>query len=267
MWMLFLVPWLGLQDSKPEQKLDVENTKYLLFDSSRGLTLKILNDGKVELSVREEPKEGAPRSMKTFSAPSAAEFRARYPELVKKYDLGRHLGGGRALSQDEFEKWWKALGKAPGLPVPGLGSPLDPEFRKNLEEELNRLKDLRRQFRFPGDDSAPPETPPGQSPVPGGRELGVKVQDVGDTLRDQLSLPEDEGVLVTEVKPGSVAERSGIKEHDILLKLEGSRISDRWQFRADILAALGKPAFDLEIVRGGKRETVRVKTSVHKKDE
>jgi serine protease Do len=89
---------------------------------------------------------------------------------------------------------------------------------------------------------------------------------VGETLRDQLGLRENEGVLVTEVKPGTVAEKAGVKEHDILLKLEGKAVTDRWQFRADILTALGKPEFEVELLRGGKRQTVKVKTSV-KKDE
>ena len=73
-------------------------------------------------------------------------------------------------------------------------------------------------------------------------------------------------MLVTEVKAGSAAEKAGLKEHDILLKLEGKPVTDRWQFRADVLTALGKPEFALEVLRAGKRETVTVKTSA-KKDE
>jgi serine protease Do len=89
---------------------------------------------------------------------------------------------------------------------------------------------------------------------------------VSETLRDQLSLKENEGVLVAEVKAGSIAEKSGLKEHDILLKLEGKTVSDRWQFRADVQTSLGKPEFEMELLRAGKRETVKVKTAV-KKDE
>ena len=109
-----------------------------------------------------------------------------------------------------------------------------------------------------------PDPAPRQAPIPGGRELGLKVQDVGETLRDQLSLKENEGVLVTEVKPGSPAEQAGLQEHDILLKLEGKAVTDRWQFRANVLSALGKPEFDLEILRAGKKSTVKVKPAVRK---
>lgn len=254
MWTALFLSMALAQDSKPDQKLDVENTKLLVFDASRGFTLKVLSDGKIEFTVREEDKESGKKSEKSYTAPSAAEFQSRHPELMRKYDLGRHLGGsgGKGLAQEDFDQWWKGLRR---------GAPPGEEFQKLLEEELGRL---RRPFRFP--EQPLPETPPRQVPLPAGRELGVKVQDVGETLRDQLSLKENEGVLVTEVKPGSVAEKAGLKEHDLLLRLEGKTITDRWQFRADVLAALGRPELELELLRGGKREVVKVRTTA-KKDE
>ena len=48
MLTLLLLSMLAPQDSKVERKLDLENTKLLVFDSARDMTLKILNDGKVE---------------------------------------------------------------------------------------------------------------------------------------------------------------------------------------------------------------------------
>jgi len=245
----------------PQEKLDVENTKLLVFDSAKGITLRIQNDGKVELTVREEDKDTGKKTSKSYAAVSAAEFRQKHPDLMKKYELGRYLGGdAKPVSPEDFDKWWQGLKKGmPDLgPLPGLDQPFDEDLQKYLEEQMGRL---RRPFR-----QQPADPAPRQSPIPGGREFGLKVQEVGETLRDQLALKENEGVLVTEVKPGSIAEKSGIKEHDILLKLGGKAVTDRWQFRADVLSALGKPEFDVELLRGGKRQTVKVKTSV-KKDE
>ena len=248
-----------------QDKLDVENTKLLVYDSAKGITLKVQNDGKVELTVREEDKDSGKKTSKTFTAASGTEFRQKHPELVKKYELGRYLGGdGKPMTSDDFEQWWQKLKKGmPDLgPVPGLDQPFDEDLQKYLEEQLGRM---RRPFRQV--PPAPrPEAPPGQAPIPGGRELGVKVQEVGETLRDQLGLKENEGVLVTELKSGSIADKAGLKEHDILLKLDGKAVTDRWQFRADILTALGRPELELEVLRAGKRQTVKVKTSV-KKDE
>lgn len=247
----------------PEQKLDTENTKLLVFDSARGLTLRVLNDGKVELTLKEEDKESGKKTTKTYAAASAEEFRAKHPDLVKKYDLEKQLGlkPKGVVTQDEFDEWWKKLKKGtPGLgPIPGLDQPFDEDLQKFMEEQKELLERLRRPIR-PG---APEETPR-QAPQPGGREFGVRVETVSEILRDQLSLKENEGVLVAEVKAGSVAEKAGVKEHDIFLKLEGKPLADRFQFRADILTALGKPEFEIELLRSGKRETLKVKTGARK---
>ncbi|HZE95413.1 MAG TPA: PDZ domain-containing protein [Planctomycetota bacterium] len=245
----------------PEQKLDTENTKLLIYDSAKGITLQVRNDGRVELIVKEEDKETGKKVPKTYSAATADEFRTKHPALVKKYDLDRFLGKPKGVAQDEFDEWWQQLKKGvPGLgPIPGLDQPMDEELRKFMEEQGDLFGRLRRMPRAPGQ-----EQPPRQQPQPGGRELGVRAETVSEILRDQLSLQENEGVLVTEVKPGSVAEKSGLKEHDILLKLEGRPITDRFQFRADVLTSLGKPEFSVELLRAGKRETVKVKTGARK---
>jgi hypothetical protein len=258
--MLALVLLSVLQ--APDQKLDTENTKLLVFDSAKGYTLKVHNDGKVELTFKEEDRESGKKLTKTATEASAEEFRTKHADLVRKFDLDKHLGGRpKVLNQDEFDEWWKQLKKGmPGLgPVPGLDQPFDEDLQKFMEEQRELFGRLRRPLR-PG----APETPPQQAPVPGGRELGVRVETVSETLRDQLSLKENEGVLVSEVKPGSLAEKSGLKEHDILLRLEGKTIADRWQFRADVLTSLGKPEFDIELLRAGKRQTVKVRTSPRK---
>src|SRR5262245_42798804 len=125
--MLALLLLFSLQEP---QKLDVENTKLLVFDSAKGITLKIQTDGKVELTIRETDKDGK-KTSKTVTEPSAAEFRTKHADLVKKYDLGRHLGQeNRAMPQDEFDEWWKQLRRGiPGVgPVPGLDQPFDEDL-------------------------------------------------------------------------------------------------------------------------------------------
>jgi hypothetical protein len=246
----------------PDQKLDTENTKLLVFDSAKGITLKVRDDGRVELTFKEEDKDTGKKQTKTVTEASAEEFRAKHADLVKRYELDKHLAGRpRGVNAEEFDEWWKQLKKGlPGLgPVPGLDQPFDEDLQKFMEEQRELYGRLHRPLR-PG----APETPPQQAPVPGGRELGVRVEPVSETLRDQLSLKENEGVLVSEVKPGSIAEKSGLKEHDILLTLEGKGIADRWQFRADVLSSLGKSEFQVELLRAGKRQTLKVRTSPRK---
>src|SRR5579862_8317559 len=131
----------------PEQRFDPETTKLLVFDASRGMTLRIQTDGKVELTVKEEDKETGTKGSRTLSEASAEEFRAKHPELVKKYELDRYLGGKtKGVSQDEFDEWWKQLRKGmPGLgPVPGLDQPFDEDVQKFLEEQRELFGRLRR---------------------------------------------------------------------------------------------------------------------------
>ncbi|MBV8881830.1 MAG: PDZ domain-containing protein [Planctomycetaceae bacterium] len=260
MLALMLISLLQTAEPKP----DLENTKLLIFDSARGYMLQVWNSGRVDLTVKEDDKDGKKVS-RVYFASSAEDFRAHHPELVKKYDLEKPLGlkPKAGVSQDEFDEWWNKLKKGtPGLgPVPGLDQPFDEDLQRFLEEQRELFGRLRRPLL-----QRTPETAPRQAPQPGGREFGVRVEAVSEILRDQLSLKENEGVLVAEVRPGSVAEKAGVKEHDILLKLEGKPVGDRFQFRADVLTSLGKPEFSLELLRAGKRETIQVKTGM-KKDE
>src|SRR6185295_8105318 len=132
--LLFLLPLLQAQG----EKLDTENTKLLIYDSVKGITLQVRNDGKVELTVKEEDKESGKKVAKTYKADSAADFRKIHAEQVKKYDLDRHLGGKpKGVSSDEFDEWWQQLKKGmPGLgPVPGLDQPFDEDLQKLLEEQ------------------------------------------------------------------------------------------------------------------------------------
>lgn len=55
--------------------------------------------------------------------------------------------------------------------------------------------------------------------------LGVTVQPVSPALADQLNLPQDVGLLVTEVYKDTPAEKVGIKVNDVLLKIDGAQIT------------------------------------------
>ena len=243
--MLLLWALLSVQD-----KPDLSKTKLFVYDGEKGLTLRVKDDGKVELTVKDD---------KSYSAESAEDFEKKFPEVVKKHGLRKYLGSKGVVARDEFDTWWEELKKGRKFvpELPEFGNPLDEDTEKWLEDVL---KGVRK--RVPLLPPAPKEP----APAPSGKEFGVKIESVGETLRDQLSLKEGEGVLVGEVKPGSVADKSGVKQHDIILKLDGKAVADKWEFRKDLLKALDKPEFDLEILRGGKKETLKAKTGVKREE-
>jgi membrane-associated protease RseP (regulator of RpoE activity) len=151
----------------------------------------------------------------------------------------------------------------PEMPAVPRFDPFDADVEKWMEEQRKYMEDLRRRFRGPAAPVPPPPAAP-PAPVPSGPEFGVKVDPVEETLRDQLSLKAGEGVMVGEVKPGSLADKAGLKKHDIILKLDGSPVGDTWGFRKDVLKALERPEFELGILRGGKPETLKVKPGARK---
>ncbi|MCX8029190.1 MAG: Do family serine endopeptidase [Brevinematales bacterium] len=55
--------------------------------------------------------------------------------------------------------------------------------------------------------------------------IGVSISELDEETRKQLNLPSDVGVLVSRVEPGSPAEREGIKQGDIIVEVDGKKIS------------------------------------------
>jgi len=247
-----------------QDKPDLEKTKLYVYDSTKGMTLKVMKEGAVELTVTEEDPDTGKKSSRTLSAPSLEEFRKKNPEVVRKYEIDRYTGARRSVVPDDFDQLFRDFRRGlPEMPAIPRLDPFEGDLDKWMEEQRRYMEDLRKRFRRPAEPAPaplpapPPAAPPAPAPVV--PEFGVKVEPVEDTLRDQLSLKEGEGVMVGEVKPGSAAEKSGLKKHDIILKLDGKAVGDTWSFRKDVLKALEQPEFDVEILRAGKRETLKAK--------
>ena len=63
------------------------------------------------------------------------------------------------------------------------------------------------------------------SELPRGGFFGTKVMPVSDEVRERFKLEEGAGALIEQVIPGSTAEAAGFKAGDILLALNGAKIS------------------------------------------
>lgn len=89
--------------------------------------------------------------------------------------------------------------------------------------------------------------------------LGVIIQDIDDELAKSFDLKNSEGVLVAEVSPDSPADSGGLKQGDVILRLDGEVVSDVGDLRNKI--ALTSPGTNMtfEILRNGKKKTLRIK--------
>lgn len=85
---------------------------------------------------------------------------------------------------------------------------------------------------------------------PGG--LGLTVSELDSDIARQLDLENEEGVLITRVKPGSTAEEAGLQRGDVVLEINRQPIRSVDDFRAQV--AKGKPGSTLLFLiyrRGG----------------
>jgi serine protease Do len=91
--------------------------------------------------------------------------------------------------------------------------------------------------------------------------LGVTIQDVDDmdpALVSAMRLPASQGVLVTDLEPGSPAEVAGVLRGDFIELFDGERLTSTAQLR-NLVATRGADAdVTLTVVRGGERRTVTV---------
>lgn len=87
---------------------------------------------------------------------------------------------------------------------------------------------------------------------------GVGTSEVSTALTSHLKLPAGMGLMVDWVEPGSPADRAGLKQYDILLKMNDQKLVNPEQFRT--LVRLKKPSDDakLELIRQGQPTTANV---------
>jgi membrane-associated protease RseP (regulator of RpoE activity) len=88
--------------------------------------------------------------------------------------------------------------------------------------------------------------------------MGASLQSPSATIVDQLNLPEKQGVVLQEVKPDSAAAKAGLKNHDILLELDGKPVpSDLDDFHKMLKGIKPDTAVDAVVLRKGKKETIK----------
>jgi serine protease Do len=89
--------------------------------------------------------------------------------------------------------------------------------------------------------------------------LGVEIQPVTPELAEALELGDSRGVVVSNVVQQSPAARAGLRRGDLVVAIDGKPVRQVPQARNTIAAAGANQEIRLDVVREGKRRTVRVK--------
>ena len=67
------------------------------------------------------------------------------------------------------------------------------------------------------------------------------------------------GAMVQDVTPRSPAERAGLRAYDVIVEVEGRRVTSNQELIRDISARQPGTVTRLEVVREGRRQTMSVK--------
>ncbi|MEN0067111.1 MAG: Do family serine endopeptidase [Myxococcota bacterium] len=85
--------------------------------------------------------------------------------------------------------------------------------------------------------------------------LGVGIQELSDDLRMAMKLDKTlKGVLITDVTPGSAADKAGFARGDLVVEFNKSKVRDVANFRLEVATAGSGVSFSAVVLRDGKRK-------------
>lgn len=88
--------------------------------------------------------------------------------------------------------------------------------------------------------------------------LGVVIQDVDENLAKSFGLNKAGGILVSEVQTGSPADDAGIRQGDVIMRLNGVKLTDVADLRNRVALLSPDSKAALKIVRDGKQKEITV---------
>jgi len=86
--------------------------------------------------------------------------------------------------------------------------------------------------------------------------LGVALVDLTPELRTHFGVPEETGVMVARVEPGSPAEKAGIRVGDILTRIDSGPLKSSWDVTGKIRKLNDGQQVPVEVWRNGKAQNV-----------
>ena len=88
--------------------------------------------------------------------------------------------------------------------------------------------------------------------------LGVVIQEVTSELAEQFNAREAKGALVSQVNSDSPAEMAGLKPGDIIIGYNGKDVQDTTHLRNMVADTAPGANVKVDVMRGGKKETLGV---------
>jgi serine protease Do len=92
-------------------------------------------------------------------------------------------------------------------------------------------------------------------------EIGVAAQTITPQMTAGLGLPQDWGVLVSDVAPGGPADVAGLQPGDIAVSLNGKIMEDARQMQINLYRYPVGSKIDLQVIRNGAKRTIQMTTA------
>ena len=90
----------------------------------------------------------------------------------------------------------------------------------------------------------------------GGGYLGVYLEEVTPERTKELGLKEERGAIVMKVVADSPAEKSGLKENDVIVSFNGRRVDSVRELQRLLNETPSDRSVQIEIIRSGSRQTL-----------
>lgn len=97
--------------------------------------------------------------------------------------------------------------------------------------------------------------------------LGVGIQKLTPELAESMRIKKIEGVLVNRIYENSAAEKAGIKEGDVILECNGTKLEDPTDLQKVVINTPIGTMLNLKILREGKISNLQIKTEKMPSDE
>lgn len=88
--------------------------------------------------------------------------------------------------------------------------------------------------------------------------IGTTIQEVDAKLAKQFNIKLHEGAIVRSVEPKSPAEKAGLEAGDVVLSMNGHKIESPTALQGFVEQLTIGKTYPLEVIRGGKRQTLHI---------
>jgi serine protease Do len=135
------------------------------------------------------------------------------------------------------------------------------ELGDRTEVYVRKMKGKMRDFggaysfSMPNVEELPdmPEVLDPRTPV-----LGINAEDLTSQLGSYFGAPNNAGILVREVRPGTPADKAGLKAGDVITKVEGKEVRNLADLRAQLREKSNQASVNMSVLRKGSEIAVTV---------